>query len=292
MKSKIQKNCFVIGALFFIILISLPVFVSAEENMSSYQKAVLCLDQSKQNFIDMQNFNFSVLRVNDSLKEMDSVFNAQVILKEKNKSYDFSLVFSRCQEIEKIKKLAYESRDEINALKKFYSESFSSSERINTSSIDLLISEAEQEIKNERYEKINSLIDNAYKEIVNTKTKQTTLNIFYETTSRSIKNFIYKNRYILISLSLALIVLFLILRKTIKKLLIKKKIKNLELRKKTLKDFVMKTQKEYFNEGKISEGDFNIRTKKLAELIRDIERQTPMMEEELAKINWKISKTK
>ena len=52
----------------------------------------------------------------------------------------------------------------------------------------------------------------------------------------------------------------------------------------------MKTQREYFNEGSISEGTFNIKIKKLAELVRDIERQIPLLQEGLAKIDWENKK--
>ena len=45
----------------------------------------------------------------------------------------------------------------------------------------------------------------------------------------------------------------------------------------------MKIQKDYFQEGKIPEGEYNIKTKKYAELIRDIDRQIPLLQEELAK---------
>ena len=47
----------------------------------------------------------------------------------------------------------------------------------------------------------------------------------------------------------------------------------------------MNVQKDYFQYGKIAEGEYNIKTKKFAELIRDIDRQVPLMQEELAKLN-------
>jgi hypothetical protein len=153
-----------------------------------------------------------------------------------------------------------------------------------------MVNEADQEMKNERYEKVEPLIDKTYTEIINLKSQQTTLNLFYETTTRSVGKIIYKNRYIILSVVLLLIVFFFIYKKAIYKWILQRKINNLELRKKTLKDLIMKTQREYFNEGSISEGTFNIKIKKLAELVRDIERQIPLLQEGLAKIDWENKK--
>lgn len=66
-----------------------------------------------------------------------------------------------------------------------------------------------------------------------------------------------------------------------------RKIQNLEMRKKTLKGLIMKTQGDYFNSGNMSESAYEIRTKKFAEIVRDIDRQIPLLQEELVKIGRK-----
>lgn len=289
--NKLRIKAIVFSILIFI-LIS---FVSAEQNISLNkdlnstieQKAVLCLKQSKQDFIELEKEGFSVQRVNDSLRQLENLFNSQVVLKEKKRNYDFSLVLPYCGDIKQLKGLAFNSRDELIALKKFYSESVSG---LNTSSIDEIINETEREIKNERYEKISPLIEKAYKEIINVKSRQTTLNIFYETTTKSLKKFLYRNWKYLVSAFVFFIIMYFIYKKTILKWIIKRKIKNLELRKNTLKNMIMETQRDYFQHGKISEGVFNTKTKKLAELTRDIDRQIPLLHESLAKLEWKNKK--
>lgn len=75
----------------------------------------------------------------------------------------------------------------------------------------------------------------------------------------------------------------LLFQTQIRKRIIKAKIKKLELKEKTLRGLVMQTQKDYFHSGKMSEGMYSIRTNKFAELIRDIERQIPLLKEELAR---------
>jgi len=72
--------------------------------------------------------------------------------------------------------------------------------------------------------------------------------------------------------------------------IIENKINNLELRRKTLQGLMKKTQLDYFQNGIISEGNFNLRTKKFAEFIRDIDREIPLLKEDLVKINRKKKK--
>ncbi len=269
----------------FILLINIY-FVSSQQDISQNQtieqKAIFCLNESKGILTTMENNGFLVIRINDSLKQLSDLFNSQVILKEKNKSYDFSIVISYCNNIKNISETAFSSRDKYLALQKFYNDSFESG--IDFTSVEVMVKEINQEFENERYEKIPPLIEKTYQEITNVKSTHTTLNIFYDITSRSFKRFILDNKYYIISVIVILVILVIIFNRAIKKIIIKTKLRNLELRKKTLKEIIMDTQKRYFSKGAISEGDFNIKTKKIAELIRDIDRQIPLLQEELSKL--------
>ena len=48
---------------------------------------------------------------------------------------------------------------------------------------------------------------------------------------------------------------------------------------------MQKTQKEYFQKGSLSESGYQIRSKNFADLVRDIDRQIPLLEEKLIKAN-------
>lgn len=272
--------------LIFLFVISFNFICALEANLTLEEESQLCLNESKEIYLELIEGNFSVLRVNDSLNTAYNLYEAQNVLKQKGKRTDYSLILPYCEEIKKIKEDAYFASDEIFALKKFYNESFYG-EKINTSTVDELIYEIELEMKNERYEKISSLVDKTYKQIIEVKARDTSVNAFYQNTRKSLGEFIKeKGIYLAISIVL-LVILFFIYKKTIYKRIINKKIEKLELRKKTLKEIIQKTQKDYFQNGKISENEFNIKTKKLAELIRDIDRQIPLLFEDIAKLNKK-----
>jgi len=126
------------------------------------------------------------------------------------------------------------------------------------------------------------LINDAYEKAIELKASATALNLFYKTTTRSIKTFFSENWKYLAGIIICIILFYFIFRKKIYVWMIKRKIERLEFRKNVIKNLIKKTQREYFSEGKMSEGIFNIKTKKFAELIRDIERQIPLLQESIA----------
>ena len=284
MINKKNKNWVLLILLFGIIFLFNAVAVSAERNLTMEEQAALCLPDSEDILNELLEHGFNIERVNDTLKTAYNLYEGQLAIKEKNQKYDFSSVLIYCDEIKSIKEIAYIAKDEFDALYKFYNESFDFEREIDIQSIETILGEIENEIESERYEKVPPLVDKAYQEIVEVQAEQTTLNVFYENTKRGLKRFFEKNWIFLISFIALSIVLFFVYRNGISKWIIKRKIQELKLRRETLKKIIQGAQKDYFQDGKISEGTFNIKTKKIAELIRDIDRQIPMLYEELVKV--------
>jgi hypothetical protein len=263
-------------------------FFVAEENITIQEQAELCLNDSRVILNELIENNLNSQRVNDNLNNAQDIYDAQVVLLEKGRNVDFSLIIPYCDEISKIRKLAFEALDEYSSLRKFYNVSITTD--MDSSTIDAIFYEIEEEIDSERYEKVPDLVDKAYEEISKVKSSHTTLNLFYDATTRGIKKFFQENGLaVLISIFL-LLLFFLIFNKKISTKIIENKINNLELRRKTLQGLMKKTQLDYFQNGIISEGNFNLRTKKFAEFIRDIDREIPLLKEDLVKINRKKKK--
>jgi len=276
----------VINILFFL------TFFSAQENanVSLESKAAECIQESLELYSELEESNFSILRINDSINEMKSLYEAQIILKEEKKENDFSLILPYCEEIRELRDNAFVSGDELLVLLQFYNDSLN--EEMNTSSIDLIIDEIKREIFNERYEKISSLIDSGYEEIVNVKSEHTTLNLFYKTTTRGMKIFLEDNWIYILSVLGVLIFFILIYKAAISKWIIKRKIHYLEIKKQTIKGLIKTLQKNYFEKGTMSERDYTTKTEKFTELIRDLNRQIPLLREAFVKIERKIEKKK
>jgi uncharacterized membrane protein len=267
-------------ALFF--FLSSNIFVFAEEiNISDENLSIRCLNSSRMVLTELERANFSVVRVNDTLKEASFVFDSQQIFEEKGKQADYSKVLSLCAEITALRDLAFSSRDQINSLTKFYGES---SKELESSEVDALFSSIAKEMKDERYELVPGLVEQAYTEITLAQSKATALNVFYRATTRGLKTFFIENWKILAVSFVLLFILFVFLKTPVERYLLQRRLKRIEFRRQTLKDIITKNQDIYFNKGKISEEEFMVKNKKLAELVREVDRQAAIVREQLASI--------
>jgi len=282
-----EKIKFNLVCLFFIIGIFLffnLALISAVSN-NTQEDARICLNESALIVLSLEADNFSVERVNDTLNEADLIYKSQIIVSYGRKT-DFSRVIEYCDEIKSINEQAYIARDEFSALLRFYNLSITSD--MNTSSLDKSIAEIENEIKSERYENVNSLVNNAYDEISLVQSEYSAVNVIYRNTTRNLRIFVEKNWLTLVVLIGLVLFLFFAYKTKLRKWYIERKISALELRKKTIKELITNIQRGYFHIGNVSETEYNIRTKKFAELIRDIDRQIPLLYEQLAKTQSKV----
>ena len=91
---------------------------------------------------------------------------------------------------------------------------------------------------------------------------------------------------ILLSIVVILVAFYLLYRTQISLWLAKRKLKNLLLRKDTLKKLMGSTQKDYFQYGKISESTYRMRIKNFGDLVRDIDRQIPLLQKDIARYSF------
>lgn len=266
--------------LLVVLLVSSTSLVSAadEEDYVNRQEADDCLAESQNLMGQLMADGFNSVRINDTMQQAQSLYDDAVEKKRK----DYVLVTDKCTQIQVIYNLAYNSRDEFEVLQKFYTESVT--EIMNTSEVDKLMINIEEEIWNERYERIEELIDEAYEEIINLESSYTTFEILKRNSRNFLIRFFTYNWEIKLIIFTILAILYFVYRKRIWSKYIKSKMHRLELRRKTIKGMVRNTQKQYFEHGTLAEGIYNIKTKKFAELIRDIDRQLPILQEELTKL--------
>lgn len=284
-----MKNKLLILFVAALFLISLA---SAATNVTKVNQtdAALCINDSRLIMDQIGLAGYNVLRVNDSLRQAVALYDSQVISMEKKKNFDFAIVIPYCDAIKKINDDFITAKDEFSALLQFYNDSLVKGE--NTASVDVMIAGIRDEITNERYENVKGLTDKTYSEIISVQSSNTALNIFLDSTTMTLSSFFSKNWKVIVTILVLAIFGFLIYRIKILKWIAQRKMDDLYLRKSTLKELMMKTQKDYFQLGKIAEGEYNIKTKKFAELIRDIDRQIPLLKEEIIKLERKIAPEK
>ena len=275
--------------LFFVNIVSAD-SNSTGVNLTSQEKAFNCLQESRVLVDELINNNFSSQRVNDSMDQAQSYYDAQVIIQGKTpQKANFQQVLQSCAEITSIHNLAIGSRDLYETLIKVYQDSFATpaEQKMDRGSIELMLQNIDSEIKSERYELVSDLVDKTYEEIARIKSENTAINLFYKQTTQTLAGFFIQNWISIVVTIVVLMILYFIYRKTILRKIIGNKIAKLELKKNNLKNLIMKTQKDYFQDGKISDSAYKIRIANFGEMIRDVNRQIPLLQEELLKIGRK-----
>ena len=128
---------------------------------------------------------FNTLRIDENLAQANLIYDTTMISHSK-KDEDFKTVIAYCEEIKNVYGLAFITRDELNALMRFYNESITSS--MNSTNVDLVISNLREEITNERYEKVEDLVNEAYDAIITLQSENTAL----QTIRRNTRNILLR----------------------------------------------------------------------------------------------------
>jgi len=243
----------------------------------SRKEAQLAINLSEEYLQDMLDAGFSATRVNDTLMEAKQIFTAQSVLEDTKGTPNYELVIEKTDEIAEIKKDAFDMYDEINALELTLTEL----EGINKTAIEDILNKAKQEFQDERYKKVEGLIEKAYEKISEEQAFSTKVAFFFETTQKNIVTFFMSNWIIITSSAIIIIVFLFLFHGELSKGRIRRKIKKLDIRKDVLNQMIKKLQHEYFELGKISEETYKVKLKKFEELMRDIERRKPLLREEL-----------
>jgi hypothetical protein len=296
MKKEEVKIRFVSSLFLAVILLTLfivftPALVSSQtsdsENITKITRedAELALENIRKIMKEMSESNFSIERINDTLKKAEQMYSAQKILESKGRKADYSLILLYEKDVEIMGGKAFQARDELFSLEQSLEPL--RKRKINITEADFLVEKIRQEINDERYEKALEIIPNTRNRIAEIEASATAIKVFYGATKRTILDFLRDNYIALTSVIIFSLIIYFVYRRKVAVYLIKKKIKNLDLEKATIKKLIQKTQEDYFEKGKISEGNYTIRVKKFGELIRDIDRRVPLLVEQLEAVKKK-----
>lgn len=260
----------VVLTILIVILIS-PLVLSQNKT----QKIKNQINETEGKMYEMQKDGLPTTRYNDTLLLTKDLYRAQISLKEDKR--DYSNIEEKIKELQELKKNAYKTKDELHAFKV----TINRTQGINKTPILQIYQEAKNEYESERYQRSLEKIDEGYEKISELESMQTKAKAFYDATSRTLTNFL-KQRWKEISGTIVAIVVFIVLtHNKIAIWLTKRRIERLKTRRKSIKQLIAKSQKQYFEKGELSESTYRTRTDKYSELIRNINRQIPLLKEEI-----------
>jgi hypothetical protein len=267
--------------LFFIIALILVPFVQSEEASEIEIELQIKIEEAENIVLELRNEGFYIQRVNDTLEAAKDIFEVQS--QRKGRQKDFDLVNKYLDEIFELNDQAYKTRDEINYVYEFYNDTKENKPDMNLLEVDKVLEEMQFEFDSERYDRAYDLSKKAYSRIVEIEGTYTAVNLAYQATARSLKSFFVNNWLLILIIVGSGSVLYVVFRNRIIFIRTKLKIKSLEKERSVLESLIKESQSAYFEKGTLPESAYRIRIKKFSDLTRDINRQLPLLREELAR---------
>jgi hypothetical protein len=245
-----------------------------------YDAAALLTDANK-SVERMRAAGFPYMQSRDLYLLGEQWLIGQAALELSGEKADYRFIGEKSDEVAAIEKSAFSVSDELAALDVRFSKI---APDVNTSEASQLQEQAEKEFSDGRFEEAARLINSAYDKIAQAEAEATRSRALLESTRRTLQVFLEENWQNILALLVALGIFFFLFQKQIRRFLINAKIAALTAERGVLENMIKSLQKEYFESGKVNELTYHIKTKKFGDLIRNINRQLPLLREELKKL--------
>ncbi|MCX6770840.1 MAG: hypothetical protein NTX79_02180 [Candidatus Micrarchaeota archaeon] len=194
-------------------------------------------------------------------------------------NYGFAL--QKITEINDLEQGTYQVNDDLKALAERISTADSGA---NLTSTKALVADAAQEFRDGRIDKAKALIIQAYDEVTNAEFQAVHSRTIGESARRTIENFLADNWKTIVNLAAAALILFFLFQKQIRKALVSARLKSLIRERAVIESMLKSLQKEYFEKKSVTELTYRVKTKKYGDIIRNINRQLPLLKEQLRRI--------
>ncbi|MFA4983505.1 MAG: hypothetical protein WC588_04810 [Candidatus Micrarchaeia archaeon] len=193
----------------------------------------------------------------------------------------YSFVFDKVREIRNIERTAFAADDELRALSVRLQ---GIDPGIDLSGVRFLESDAKKEFADGRFEEAQRIARQAYETVSDAESEAEHSKTLAESARKNIETFFAENWQTMLTIAIVAGVLFFLFQKRIRKYMVESKIRSLAGERMVLETMLQGLQKDYFQHGKINDLSYHIKTKKYSDLIRAINRQLPLLREELKKL--------
>ena len=275
----IASGSFFSAAVIFLVLVSAAYSQANILERTNVSSAALeardALLNSQQAIGEMKKTGFNTTRVEDIFEVLLQFYEGQITLEANGTQESYTDIIKRTGEITKIRNEAFDAKQRLRGLEL----RLESTKADKTEPLELYRL-AEIDIQSERYEEAKIKIEQAYKKIADLEAAQTRSRVVLLATKSLGQRLLEEWKIVLIGIITAAIISAASYDRIIV-FLLKRKIENFEAERKTLEGLIRETQENYFGKGKLAENTYHINIGKFGEMIRDIERQLPLLREQL-----------
>ena len=268
------------------VLFAVLLLVSAAAGQTA-QEASNALEDAENVIQEMNNSDIPTQRVSDLYEQANESYVTQLERNRSGRETDYSIALDTVEQIKDIRTEAFRTKDQLDILRSRINE-LNEDEDLNLSGAKNELEEAEIEYGDERFERAQEHIDLAYQEISEAQSAVTQAQAFASATRDKFQTFLVNNWKRLLAAIVIVSVLSYLLYKEYRIYSLKKRKQNLKQKREVIQDLTSEAQEEYFQENDMAESAYNTRTDKYGEMIRDINRQIPLIDEDLQK-EWSPS---
>ncbi len=254
-------------------------FVPVYGLSAAHDAAGIAINRSMSDISELSSAGLPTTRVNDLYFEIEQLFDAKTALEEKTNVSGYETIMKKTDELSKIKTSAFLAHDELMVLEQSITDLDATA--IDLTDINACFVQAKQEFTDERFEQSLEQIDSCYEKISNAQATATKMQTMYKATTDNIYNFLYLNHVNIMTSIIIFILISFLIRSRIIKYHLSRKLDNLKKERTILKGLIKKAQHDYFQEKNLNETSYTIKVSKFSEMIRDINRQIPVLMEEL-----------
>lgn len=298
--------------------LALNAILQAEKDMLEMQEAGFGIVWVNDTLIEAKKYfegeNYTaLLKQIEAIKDTEKKEKAKALLIKAQERIgipvDYKLVLEGTKAINERKTKTYEIRDLIRAselgIKEFEREaqekletqrkSFvgmafglgtkdSEEEGLNATPLYEILSNAETEYKEERFEEAINLLTEIEPKIDEIKSENTLVKTIYRAGKETTINFI-KEHYIAIIITLVIIIIiFLLSYNRIMVIILNRRIKDMDVEKDVLTELMKKAQKDRYSKGLIPKQTYEIKMAKYKERMQEIKQQMPVVQTRLDKL--------
>jgi len=194
-------------------------------------------------------------------------------------NYDFAL--QKVAEIADLEQNTYSVNDDLKALADRIGAADPGADLTATKS---LVADATQEFKDGRIDRAETLINQAYDEVTKAESQAVHARTIGESARRTIENFLADNWQAFAYAAAAGIAIFFLFQKQIRKALVDARTRSLLHEKTVIESMLKNLQKDYFEKKSVTDLTYRVKTKKYGDIIRNINRQLPLLKEKMKQI--------
>ena len=247
----------------------------------AYYAAAAALAEANVSINRMEYAGLPTLRARDAYVAAAQWLDGQAALEEIGSKADYSFVLDSANQISTMEKTSFSIKDELDVLGIRLA---NATEGANLTSATALRDSARAEFVDGRFEEAKSLIEQSYSEISSAESAAIHSRTLVESTRKNIETFLRDNWQPIAAIAAALVVLLFLFQKRIRRFMLTSKYNSLLHEREVLQGMLRELQKNYFDRGTVNEMSYHIKTKKFGDLIRNINRQLPLLKEELKRI--------